>query len=112
MVLARNYAGYASLGRPRQGRWGLGDKKETSFKMASTFLKDRHDICVPVELLAGLIDEDRCVCVCVEGCSRECRVPGAYIDPLVVATDVVLCVFSVLVGDPPSYEKRALAVPI
>lgn len=63
IVLARNYAGYACLGRPRQGRWGIGDKEETPFKMASAFLKDRHEICVPVELLAGLIDEDRCACV-------------------------------------------------
>lgn len=62
-VLARNYAGYTSLGRPRQGRWGVEGKEETPFKMASAFLKDRRDICVPVELLAGLIDEDRCVCV-------------------------------------------------
>eukprot|EP00752_Nemacystus_decipiens_P005628 g5093.t1 len=58
VVLARNYAGYGSLGRSRQGRWGVGEKEETPFKMASDFLKDRHDICVPVELLAGLIDED------------------------------------------------------
>lgn len=69
VVLARNYAGYASLGRPRQGRWGIGDKEEMPFKMASSFLKDRHDICVPVELLAGLINEDRCVYgrVCARG---------------------------------------------
>ncbi|CAN0467074.1 unnamed protein product, partial [Ectocarpus sp. 12 AP-2014] len=57
VVLSRNFAGYASLGRPRQGRWGIGEKKEVPFKMASAFLKDRRDICVPVELLAGLIDE-------------------------------------------------------
>lgn len=62
VVLARNYAGYASLGRPREGRWGIGDKEEMPFKMASAFLKDRHDVCVPVELLAGLIDEDRWAC--------------------------------------------------
>lgn len=68
MVLARNYAGYASLGRPRQGRWGVGDKEETPFKMASAFLKDRRDICVPVELLAGLIDEDRWACVACVCC--------------------------------------------
>ncbi|CAM9730789.1 unnamed protein product, partial [Ectocarpus fasciculatus] len=57
VVLSRNFAGYASLGRHRQGRWGIGEKKEVPFKMASAFLKDRRDICVPVELLAGLIDE-------------------------------------------------------
>lgn len=61
VVLSRNFAGYASLGRPRQGRWGIGEKKEMPFKMASAFLKDRRDICVPVELLAGLIDEQRWV---------------------------------------------------
>lgn len=77
-MLARNYAGYASLGRPRQGRWGIGDKEETPFKMASSFLKDRHDICVPVELLAGLINEDRWVH------GRDARV--GRVDPLAVAT--------------------------
>lgn len=61
VVLSRNFAGYASLGRHRQGRWGIGEKKEVPFKMASAFLKDRRDICVPVELLAGLIDEQRWV---------------------------------------------------
>lgn len=59
--LARNFAGYtAALQRPRQeGRWGVWEKEETPFAVASSFLKDRDDICVPVELLTELVDEDR-----------------------------------------------------
>lgn len=59
VALARNLAAYGSVGRHRLGRWGAWDKKETPFKVASNFLRDRHDICVPVELLTELIEEDR-----------------------------------------------------
>lgn len=59
--LARNFAGYASaLRRHRQeGRWGVWDNKETPYSVASSFLNDRDDICVPVELLTDLVHEDR-----------------------------------------------------
>ncbi|CAM9664528.1 unnamed protein product [Laminaria digitata] len=59
VALARNLAGYASsLGPRRQGRWGAWEKDGTAFNVAESFLKDRQDICVPVELLTSLIQED------------------------------------------------------
>lgn len=57
--LARNYIGYSGLGRQRRGRWGAWEREDTAFTAASTFLRERDDICVPVELLADLIKEDR-----------------------------------------------------
>lgn len=59
-MLARNLTGYSSLRPRRQGRWGTWEKDDTAFNLASAFLKDRNDICVPVELLTDLIEEDRC----------------------------------------------------
>lgn len=61
VALARNFSGYSSMGRSRQGRWGVFERAGLALDVASAFLKERRDICVPVEMLTGLIEEDRFV---------------------------------------------------
>lgn len=58
-ALARNYDGYSAIGRSRQGRWSAWERKGMAFDAASAFLQERDDICVPVEFLSDLIQEDR-----------------------------------------------------
>lgn len=59
-ALARNYDGYSAIGRHRQFRWSAWEREDTAFDAASAFLQERDDICLPVEFLSDLIQEDRC----------------------------------------------------
>lgn len=59
VALARNPAGYSSLGRRRQGRWDIWEREDTARKAATNFLKGRDDLCIPVEILTELVEEDR-----------------------------------------------------
>lgn len=57
--LARNYGAYSAIGRPRRGRWAAWERDGSAFDAAASFLRERDDICLPVEFLTDLIREDR-----------------------------------------------------